>query len=726
MASVNAWADGMSAFKDAYGLVRGIQKTNRTKKIMDDEKFMAEGGAGYGLEGSALEKARYRALGDLETEFGNAEGGLANRRMVQQIEQGDRDNRINDLNEKYRIRMEGELAEKSMLLNQLLTQATTSDRRASAGLKGGQLADLNALRDGKVKLGYATVGLRNAQTANTKSTTARRDALLPGETAQQGATLSYTNAGTDNRKENTNLTREQITQIQKMSDAKLAELVSNTALTDENVARIKALTQPEVDNLVARTDQTKQMTTSERLMMPLRLAGTAQTNLGLSLGNQETAATLDGTVAATNAENALGTNTDQAALASQTAEQNIMAEAAGMEFDTLQAGNDWVISQIEGSGDIGPERKLALVQTLQKHGVTKIAGMSAEIKSAAELAIQAGGLEGLVDYYDTIDDGGSLQVVENSDGTVRVLKNDDFGQTVLMEGPREVVQGQLTAQLTNPSTAMEVAAAALDMQVKRSNIDNTTSTIKLRDEQIKLVRSQTDKVREEIASSKASMPEQKKIAWKGLGEMMGDVEFGLLDPEERRSMQFEYMKTMGMLTENKDGKVVIEMPPTFTDPKMWTPEFAEDFLKMSPEEQALFLEDAGGKPPTADASAGLAGNRAPNRNIPSMSESEVAQAKSLNSEIAPPGVRQSEWDTADRNRKLKLLKNAGGGLSANSTRPSDTANDAGVVTSSLPPSQRPSMPITVDSVTAPPGVRQAEWNKAGKTRRARMIKNAAN
>lgn len=622
MASVNAWADGMSAFKDAYGMVRGFQKTNRTKKIMDDEKFMAEGGAGYGLEGSALEKARYSALSDLETEFGNAEGGLANRRMVQQIEQGDRDNRINDANEAYRTRMEGELAEKSMLLNQLLTQAQSNNQNAGASLKGGQLADLNALRDGRVKLGYANVGLRNAQTADSKSTTTRRNALLNGEVAQQGATLSFTNAGTDQRN--------------------------------------------------ASTAQTKQLTVREKMMMPLDVAGKVQTNLGLSMGNQVTSQTMAGEVDATNSKSALTTNTNAAALASQTAEQNIMTEAASMEFDTLQAGNDWVISQVEGSGDIGPERKLALVQTLQKHGVTKIAGMSAEIKSAAELAIQAGGLEGLVDYYDTIDDGGSLQVVENSDGTVRVLKNDDFGQTVLMEGPREVVQGQLTAQLTNPSTAMEVAAAALDMQATKATINNTDSTIALRDEQIKLVQSQTDKVKQEIASSKASLSEQKKIAWEGLGKMLGDVEFGLEDVELRRSMQFEYMKSMGMLTENKDGSKVIAVHPDFTGTEdQWnalTPEgisFSEAFLLMEPKDQALFLKGAGQNPPTADTDAGLTANRASASVDPKADKSgglatnvfpPSQTGEPWNAAKAPAGFPQSEWDASDATKRKRILK----------------------------------------------------------------------
>lgn len=680
MASVNAWADGMSAFKDAYGLVRGFQKTSRTKKIMDDEKFTAEGGRGYdektgkALEGSALEKARYSALSDLETEFGNAEGGLANRRMVQQIEQGDRDNRVNALNEQYRIRMEGELAEKSMLLDQLLTQATTSDRRASAGLKGGQLADLNALRDGKVKLGYANVGLTDARAADYKSITSRRNALLGGETAQQGATLRFTDAGTDQRKASTNLTKEQITQIQKMSDAKLAELVSNTALTDENVARIKALTQPEVDNLVARTDQTKQMTTSEKLMMPLRLAGTAQTNLGLSLGNQVKAQTMGGEVDATNAENALGTNTNEAALASQTAEQNIMAEAAGMEFDTLQAGNDWVISQVEGSGDIGPERKLALVQTLQKHGVTKIAGMSAEIKSAAELAIQAGGLEGLVDYYDTIDDGGSLQVVENSDGTVRVLKNDDFGQTVLMEGPREVVQGQLTAQLTNPSTAMEVAAAALDMQATKANIGltkNQALVSAVRKDAVvastDLANAQVDKIKQEIETAKAGLGAKDKIAYKGYASLMESEAYLYLleeNPEAAENARKTYLQAFGLLTSKTsgggDGPVgdgeglagggggIGERPSELHSDYPWDKTMASLWANMSPGSRAAFSkpETPIAVDPKADKSGGLATNVAP----PSQTGEPWNAAK------APAGFPQSEWDASDATKRKRILK----------------------------------------------------------------------
>jgi hypothetical protein len=714
MASVNAWADGMSAFKDAYGMVRGFQKTNRTKKIMDDEKFMAEGGAGYGLEGSALEKARYRALGDLETEFGNAEGGLANRRMVQQIEQGDRDNRINEANEAYRTRLEGEIAEQTALLKNLNIKSDTT-------LKGSQ--SYAARGQGRLSFGRA----------NELST------LLPGKKLQQAADLSYTKARTDQSVAGAELTREQAKDIQNMRPDELKLLQAQTGLTNEKIEEIKKMTPERVNALKASTAQTDQETLRAKMMMPLDVARGVQTNLGLSLGNQEKAATLEGTVDATNAKSALQAATDTAALDAQRATRGHLETVVAADYGTAEEADAALLKLIQGDASIPRAQQMAFETAISNHGLQNLTTQSAEITKTAELKIKEGGLEAGMAYYDEIDDGVTLSLTDpDEQGNVQMIAtqasddpNSDGRERVLFQGSREQVQQQLLTQLSDPMKMMEVTAGYLDMQVKRSNIDNTDSTIALRDEQIKLVQSQTDKVREEIASSKASMPEQKKIAWKGLGEMMGDADFGLLEPEERRSMQFEYMKTMGMLTENKDGSKVIAVHPGFTGTEdEWnalTPEgipFSEAFLLMEPEDQALFLKGAGQNPPTADTGAGLTANRAPNRNIPSMSASEVAQAKSLNSKIAPPGVRQAEWTNADRNRKLTLLKNAGGGLSANSTRPSNTANDADVDNSILPPGQRPSMPITVDSVTAPPGVKQAEWRNADRNRKRKLLRDA--
>ena len=679
MASVNAWADGMSAFKDAYGMVRGFQKTNRTKKIMDDEKFMAEGGAGYGLEGSALEKARYRALGDLETEFGNAEGGLANRRMVQQIEQGDRDNRINEANEKYRTRMEGELAEKSMLLNHLLTQATTSDRRASAGLKGGQLADLNALRDGKVKLGYATVGLRDAQTADTKSTTARRDALLPGEKAQQGATLSFTNAGTDNRKENTNLTREQITQIQKMSDAELAKLVSSTALTDENVARIKALTQPEVDNLVARTNQTDQETLRAKMMMPLDVARGVQTNLGLSLGNQEKAATLEGTVDATNAKSALQAATDTAALAAQNATRGHLETVVAADYGTAEEADAALLKLIQGDASIPRAQQMAFETAISNHGLQKLTTQSAEITKTAELKIKEGGLEAGMAYYDKIDDGVTLSLTDpDEQGNVQMIAtqasddpNSDGRERVLFQGSREQVQQQLLTQLSDPMKMMEVTAGYLDMEATKATIGltkNQALVSAVRKDAVAastdLANAQVDKIKQEIETAKAGLGAKDEIAYKGYASLMESEAYMYMleeNPEAAANARKTYLEAFGLLEPKTSGgggggggeglagggRVVPEKPKNLADNVDWE-KTGPLWNGFTDDQKLLFLEPGQTVPvdPKADKTGGLASNVAP----PSQT------GEPWNADKAPEGFPQTEWDASDATKRKRILK----------------------------------------------------------------------
>jgi len=632
MASVNAWADGMSAFKDAYGMVRGFQKTNRTKKIMDDEKFTAEGGRGYdketgkALEGSALEKARYSALSDLETEFGNAEGGLANRRMVQQIEQGDRDNRVNDLNEKYRIRMEGELAEKSMLLNQLLTQATTSDRRASAGLKGGQLADLDALRDGRVRLGYANVGLTDARTADTKSTTERRDALLPGEKSQQGATLDFTNAGTDQRK-------------------------ASTAQTDQETLRAK-------------------------MMMPLDVAAKIQTNLGLSMGNQVTAQTMGGEVDATNAKSALQTDTDTAALNTQTALRGHLETVVEADYGTAEEADAAYLKLVQGDASIPKAQQMAVESAISNHGLQKLTAQSAEITKTAELKIKEGGLEAGMAYYDEIDDGVTVSLTDpDEQGNVQMIAtqasddpNSDGRERVLFQGSREQVQQQLLTQLSDPMKMMEVTAGYLDMQATKATIGltkNQALVSAVRKDAVKastdLANAQVDKIKQEIETAKAGLGAKDEIAYKGYASLMESESYMYMleeNPEAAANARKTFLEAFGLLEPKTSGggggggeglagggRVVPEKPKNLADNVDW--EKTGPLWNGFTDDQKLLFMKPETKAPVA-----------PNRNIPSMSESEVALLKSLESAVAPPGVRQAEWTNADRNRKRKLLRDA--------------------------------------------------------------------
>jgi hypothetical protein len=70
MARKSPWQEFAENFQGVYGTFKQIGQDVETGRIMDDEKFTAEGKAGADLSGGALEKARYKALGDIYTKYG--------------------------------------------------------------------------------------------------------------------------------------------------------------------------------------------------------------------------------------------------------------------------------------------------------------------------------------------------------------------------------------------------------------------------------------------------------------------------------------------------------------------------------------------------------------------------------------------------------------------------------------------------------------------------------
>jgi hypothetical protein len=159
MARKSPWQEFADNFNSVYGTFQKVGKNIETARLMDDEKFTAKGGLGFGLEGDELEKARYKALGDIYTKYGDADKGLAVRQSLANLEAKERENELN-----------------AAILDSQIKQK-------------GILAEL---------LAKSNIGNIQANTANTRSITNRRDTLLPGELKQQGATLKGTEATTEN------------------------------------------------------------------------------------------------------------------------------------------------------------------------------------------------------------------------------------------------------------------------------------------------------------------------------------------------------------------------------------------------------------------------------------------------------------------------------------------------------------------------------------------------
>ena len=87
MARKSPWQEFTENFQSVYGTFKKLGKDIETARIMDDKKFTAKGGLGFGLEDDELEEARYKALGDVYTKYGDADKGLAIRQQLANLEE---------------------------------------------------------------------------------------------------------------------------------------------------------------------------------------------------------------------------------------------------------------------------------------------------------------------------------------------------------------------------------------------------------------------------------------------------------------------------------------------------------------------------------------------------------------------------------------------------------------------------------------------------------------
>ena len=150
MARKSQWAQFAENFESTYTLGNKLRQAYDTKQVMNDEKFLGaatddkKAGAGFGLSGDALEKARYKALGDIATKYGDSAGGLANRTALADLNAKDRQNKMDENTFAYRERIEGLLAEKAL-------KAKTGVDVSTAGLNNQKTDNIKQLTPYQIK-----------------------------------------------------------------------------------------------------------------------------------------------------------------------------------------------------------------------------------------------------------------------------------------------------------------------------------------------------------------------------------------------------------------------------------------------------------------------------------------------------------------------------------------------------------------------------------------------
>jgi len=498
MARKSRWAQFTDNFNGVYGTFNKIGKDIESTKVMNNEY---EDDKGNALGGDALDRRRMQELSKVYTKYGDTKGGLDLRAQQAKIES---DKRANDLSrDTY-----DELVKQNGLLK---TQQMLADRRGT-----------------------------DANTANTQSTTARRDALLPGEVDQQGATLDNT--------------------------------VASTANTQSTTARRDALLPGEVDQQGATLDNTDastantQSTTARRdALLPGEIVGQGLDNTGKELNNKgsaidvdikdaTSASTIESTVEGNNAKTAdskFKNLTSTLALEDLTREESLLTSIMGDDsYNTPEEAQTAYRAAIENDDTIPFERKNQILGAIDKMGLEKLTAESAKLAKGAQSALQTGGMDGLVKYYDTIDDGDTMRIERNDDGTVSIIAARGDEETVLFsdnsEDAETIVTQQMYNQISRPGTGMEVAAAALDMEKTRSETSKNQSQVGLIDKQafgaliqqdvdkarVNLIESQTAQIDLAIEQSKSGLTGRAKIAEEGLADLLKKDQYILLAEDE--------------------------------------------------------------------------------------------------------------------------------------------------------------------------------------------------
>lgn len=462
MARKSPWQEFAENFQGVYGTFQKIGQDIETGRIMDDEQFTAEGKAGAGLSGGALEKARYKALGDIYTKYGNAKDGLAVRTQLADLESKDRENTINQGIMQELAYLRGQGAVRNLDANSFASEGAGLNSRSSAA---DRAATLNArlLR-------------MQADTQDTLSQTTRRDALLDSEVAQAAATLAGTNAQTDQTEART----DEITQLLpgKVA-AQLADLNLTTAQTNRIETLLsgeKALQGQQLATAIANMGLTEAQTKSVLDRLPGQIQ--AQTDASaLSAANLAS-------VNARTAAQVLETEAAQAAADIQAMETGFLTQINDPDFraaNNIETEEDAqaALLVLYKSSNIPIERQMAVETALTKHGIGKLQNVAVETAQAAKNELQKGGLAGVIEWYDGVDDGDATTLgTRVVDGVYELFSSAGTGsnrtETILHSGASEAeLEAKLMGQITNPGSGLEIAASILEMRSKEAGIGKT-------------------------------------------------------------------------------------------------------------------------------------------------------------------------------------------------------------------------------------------------------------
>jgi hypothetical protein len=508
MARKSGWQEFAENFNATFEIGNKIQQGIATRGVMNDEKFMAEGAAGYGLSGNELEKARYKALGDIYTKYGDPEKGLGFRTQLATLESADRENLINNRILEELVKQRGSLKTQEMEGNNANTVANTG------------LANANANR---------VTGLTDAEIAKAQLTNEqlrfdlnRGKSLLPGELERQG--LDNTSVGLGNTGKNIlndtatfelGAAKQKLPAQLKQLDATIKSTLESANLNATSANRINALLNGEialnaanVDSVIAGTglkgaqaEEIRELLAGKIELQALNAQAKSVEIADNKLKYDVAYKTADGQVSAMNAQ-----------YAGQVAEAQKSGSAAQLEQLSTDAFSDFAINQKNGmyktdkeSTDaymeivkmFDPAKAADLAQKYNENEIQKIATDGALYQAEVSAYVQKGDLEGIRSFFD--DQNGTATGVklddgEGGNGPYRMYEVDDDGNQVslIMEAPDKTEALSRLEQLTTYGNAANFSEKLFARRKDEAAMKNTEANTEFTLENLKSLSGRND------------------------------------------------------------------------------------------------------------------------------------------------------------------------------------------------------------------------------------------
>jgi len=518
MARKSGWQEFAENFNSTFEIGNKIQQGIATSKVMNDEKFMAEGAAGYGLSGNELEKARYKALGDIYTKYGDPEKGLGFRTQLANLEDKERQNLMDENTRSFREELLGKIARDQGLANVNQTNSTTNLNTANTN----RVIGLTPLEIEKAKLTNEQLGFDLN----------RGKSLLPGELERQG--LDNTSVGLGNTGKNIlndtatfelGAAKQKLPAQLKQLDATIKSTLESANLNAASANRINALLNGEialnaanVDSVIAGTGLKGAQAEEIRALLAgkIELQGlNAEAKRGEIAENKLkydiAYKTADGQVSAMNAQ-----------YAGQVAEAQKSGSAAQLEQLSTDAFSDFAINQKNGmyktdkeSTDaymeivkmFDPAKAADLAQKYNENEIQKIATDGALYQAEVSAYVQKGDLEGIRSFFD--DQNGTATGVKldsGEDGSYRMYEVDDDGNQVslIMEAPDKTEALSRLEQLTTYGNAANFSEKLFARRKDEAAMKNTEANTEFTLENLKLLSGRDDLTKAQTAQANAT------------------------------------------------------------------------------------------------------------------------------------------------------------------------------------------------------------------------------